>query len=182
MVQRQAQIDEVRLSRLQADLASAQSRSVLIFTVFTVIFLPLTFFTGLFGMNTKEWGGSDFMDIKKIGYITIPASFCIITIALILALSSRIRKLLKAIKKIALKRRKMKGKSVSGGDETETGIGKWWKKKGHKKMKTKRTDTLYEDDYEDFWEVNRRRRRADYRIPHHNRRPIAADEKRTKKN
>ncbi|KAF4466612.1 hypothetical protein FALBO_6539 [Fusarium albosuccineum] len=48
MVQRQAQVDEVRLSRLHADLASAQSRSVMIFTTFTVIFLPLTFFTGLF--------------------------------------------------------------------------------------------------------------------------------------
>ncbi|TVY51935.1 hypothetical protein LCER1_G005850, partial [Lachnellula cervina] len=34
MVQRQAQVDEVRLARLQADLASAQSRSVMIFTVF----------------------------------------------------------------------------------------------------------------------------------------------------
>jgi hypothetical protein len=33
MVQRQAQVDEVRLARLQADLASAQSRSVMIFTV-----------------------------------------------------------------------------------------------------------------------------------------------------
>jgi len=33
MVQRQAQVDEVRLQRLQADLASAQSRSVMIFTV-----------------------------------------------------------------------------------------------------------------------------------------------------
>ncbi|KAF7880581.1 uncharacterized protein EAF02_007427 [Botrytis sinoallii] len=32
MIQRQAQVDEVRLARYQADLASAQSRSVMIFT------------------------------------------------------------------------------------------------------------------------------------------------------
>ena len=37
MVQRQAQVDEVRLQRLQADLASAQSRSVMIFTVSIVV-------------------------------------------------------------------------------------------------------------------------------------------------
>jgi hypothetical protein len=33
MVQRQAQVDEVRLQRLQTDLANVQSRSVTIFTV-----------------------------------------------------------------------------------------------------------------------------------------------------
>ncbi|KAG6034232.1 hypothetical protein E4U41_006630, partial [Claviceps citrina] len=65
MVQRQAQVDEVRLSRLHADLASAQSRSVVIFTTFTVIFLPLTFFTGLFGMNTHEWAGADIYEIQE---------------------------------------------------------------------------------------------------------------------
>ena len=36
MVQRQAQVTEVRLARLQADLASAQSRSVMIFTVSSI--------------------------------------------------------------------------------------------------------------------------------------------------
>lgn len=93
MVQRQAQVDEVRLARLQADLASAQSRSVMIFTVFTVIFLPLTFFTGLFGMNTREWGGAggEFLTLRTIGLVAIPSSAVIITLALIVAWSTRVR-------------------------------------------------------------------------------------------
>lgn len=59
MIQRQAQVDEVRWSRLQTELASTQNLSVMIFTTFTVIFLPLSFFTSLFGMNTAEWSGGD---------------------------------------------------------------------------------------------------------------------------
>ncbi|TVY80428.1 hypothetical protein LSUE1_G004753, partial [Lachnellula suecica] len=95
MVQRQAQVDEVRLARLQADLASAQSRSVMIFTVFTVIFLPLTFFTGLFGMNVREWGGSNgtYLPLRTVGLITIPSSCVIITLALIVAWSTRMRRI-----------------------------------------------------------------------------------------
>ncbi|KAI1422515.1 hypothetical protein F5Y12DRAFT_762408 [Xylaria sp. FL1777] len=73
MIQRQAQVDEVRWSRLQAELASSQNLSVMIFTTFTVIFLPLSFFTSLFGMNTNEWGGPDannFLSLKVIGAIS----------------------------------------------------------------------------------------------------------------
>lgn len=72
MVQRQAQVDEVRWSRLQTELASSQNLSVMIFTTFTVLFLPLSFFTSLFGMNTKEWGGDDdnFLSLGVIGAIS----------------------------------------------------------------------------------------------------------------
>lgn len=81
MIQRQAQVDEVRWSRLQAELATSQNLSVMIFTTFTVIFLPLSFFTSLFGMNTQEWGGPDannFLSLKLIGAISRefpPSSF-----------------------------------------------------------------------------------------------------------
>ncbi|KAM0549811.1 hypothetical protein ACHAPJ_009250 [Fusarium lateritium] len=95
MVQRQAQVDEVRLSRLHADLASAQSRSVMIFTTFTVIFLPLTFFTGLFGMNTREWGGENYLSLKTIGTISLPASFFLIVASLVAAWSTNARRFLK---------------------------------------------------------------------------------------
>ncbi|TGO92257.1 hypothetical protein BPOR_0007g00410 [Botrytis porri] len=87
MIQRQAQVDEVRLARYQADLASAQSRSVMIFT------LPLSFFTGLFGMNVREWGGGDNLPLRTVGVIAIPTSSALITLALIIAWSIRIRHL-----------------------------------------------------------------------------------------
>ncbi|OAA74223.1 ankyrin repeat protein [Cordyceps fumosorosea ARSEF 2679] len=93
MVQRQAQVDEVRLSRLHADVAGAQNRSVMIFTVFTVIFLPLTFFTGLFGMNTREWGGGDNLSLQTIGKIALPSSVFLIVASLIIAWSTTVRKL-----------------------------------------------------------------------------------------
>ncbi|KAM3510333.1 hypothetical protein MY11210_005951 [Beauveria gryllotalpidicola] len=93
MVQRQAQVDEVRLSRLQADVAGAQSRSVMIFTVFTVIFLPLTFFTGLFGMNTREWGGGNNLSLRTIGAIALPSSVFIIVASLVVAWSTTVRRL-----------------------------------------------------------------------------------------
>lgn len=78
MVQRQAQVDEVRWSRLQTELASSQNLSVMIFTIFTVLFLPLSFFTSLFGMNTKEWGGEDdnFMSLGVIGAISRMSKTC----------------------------------------------------------------------------------------------------------
>lgn len=74
MIQRQAQVDEVRWSRLQAELASSQNLSVMIFTTFTVIFLPLSFFTSLFGMNTREWG-DNFPSLKLIGIISRESAF-----------------------------------------------------------------------------------------------------------
>ncbi|KAF7550345.1 hypothetical protein G7Z17_g5773 [Cylindrodendrum hubeiense] len=92
MVQRQAQVDEVRLSRLHADLASAQSRSVMIFTTFTVIFLPLSFFTGLFGMNTQEWGGENNLPLKTIGAIALPSSMLLVAVSLIVAWSNTARR------------------------------------------------------------------------------------------
>ncbi|KAM5344755.1 hypothetical protein ACJ41O_010617 [Fusarium nematophilum] len=95
MVQRQAQVDEVRLSRLHADLASAQSRSVMIFTTFTVIFLPLTFFTGLFGMNTQEWGGEKNLPLKTIGAISLPSSLLLVVLSLIAAWSTNARRFMK---------------------------------------------------------------------------------------
>lgn len=97
MVQRQAQVDEVRLSRLHADVASAQSRSVVIFTTFTVIFLPLSFFTSLFGMNTREWGGENNLTLKEIGSIAIPSSIFLIGASLVVAWSTRVRRVIKWI-------------------------------------------------------------------------------------
>ncbi|KAJ2992152.1 hypothetical protein NUW58_g2264 [Xylaria curta] len=105
MIQRQAQVDEVRWSRLQAELASSQNLSVMIFTTFTVIFLPLSFFTSLFGMNTQEWGGpdpNDFPSIKLIGVISLPASAFLIAITLVAAFSGRVQGLIKLSYRAAL--------------------------------------------------------------------------------
>ncbi|KUI72968.1 Protein SERAC1 [Cytospora mali] len=82
LLERRAQGEEGRLSRHHADLGAAQNRIVLIFTVFTVIFLPLSFFTSLFGMNTQEWSGGNNLSLKTIGLIVLPSSAFLIVCAI----------------------------------------------------------------------------------------------------
>lgn len=90
MVQRQAQVDDVRWSRLQTELASSQNLSVMIFTIFTVIFLPLSFFTSLFGMNTREWDGN-FPTLGYIGEISLPLSAFMILATFVAAFNPRVQ-------------------------------------------------------------------------------------------
>lgn len=90
MAQRQAQVDDVRWSRLQTELASSQNLSVMIFTIFTVIFLPLSFFTSLFGMNTLEWS-NNYPSISLIGEISLPLSAFMILATFIAAFNSRVQ-------------------------------------------------------------------------------------------
>ncbi|KAJ4415541.1 hypothetical protein N0V82_007263 [Gnomoniopsis sp. IMI 355080] len=180
-VQRQAQIDEVRFSRQQADLATAQNRSVMIFTTFTVIFLPLSFFTGLFGMNTQEWGGGDFLHLKTIGAIALPASAVLVVGALVVAWSSSVRKFFKYLRQKAQKN-KAKAK-------------RWWlrlvKLKGEPKPRSKQKRQLFRKKREemevkkqskrlkremtmlDFWERHRLERELQYKIPSRNRKSIS---------
>lgn len=85
IVQKQAQLEEGYISRHQADLTNVQNRSVIIFTVFSVVFLPLSFFTSVFGMNTLEWGGGDSLSLSTIFSIGIPISVTLIAGTIIAA-------------------------------------------------------------------------------------------------
>ncbi|KAH8593695.1 hypothetical protein B0O99DRAFT_515442 [Bisporella sp. PMI_857] len=177
MVQRQAQVDEVRLQRLQADLASAQSRSVMIFTVFTVIFLPLTFFCGLFGMNTREWGGGDFLTLRTIGLITLPTSFFIILLTCIIAWSSRMRKATNYTYRRIIRLSKSVRKSLTTFlyhiPAAATLASKDARKKlieerraaRKQKKEEKKQASIFE---EDFWESHVAARDKDYTVPPQN--------------
>lgn len=198
MVQRQAQVDEVRLSRLHADLASAQSRSVMIFTVFTVIFLPLTFFTGLFGMNTREWE-ADVPTLGFIGAISIPSSVTLVVISLVAAFSTRARRVLRGGRNLA-------GDAVSWGwdrgvqpvvDATYYPLVdriQWSKQKGRKKggsvsEETRRSGGSWvgsggggrrapvKKEASDFWERNRLERDRGYQIPEVNKKTVVGRKK-----
>ncbi|QPH04070.1 hypothetical protein C2857_000713 [Epichloe festucae Fl1] len=184
MVQRQAQVDEVRISRLHADLASAQSRSVMIFTTFTVIFLPLTFFTGLFGMNTQEWGGDNNLSLKTIGVIALPASAFLVIASLVIAFSTNARRFFRwagskhrrvarwvyfyawgpvVVKMLevghGVRRRGGSGSGSGGG-----GGGGGEEREGRTRRRKLETEVS------DFWERNRPERERGYRIPEVNRR------------
>lgn len=90
--QKQANVDESRITRWQAEVAQNQSQSVMVFTIFTVIFLPLSFFTSLFGVNVREWSGEETNpNWSYMLAISAPTSVAIILVALSMAFSERLR-------------------------------------------------------------------------------------------
>lgn len=53
--QQQASIIEAKHALLRADESVLQGRSVMLFTIVTIIFLPLSFMTSVFGMNASDF-------------------------------------------------------------------------------------------------------------------------------
>jgi len=102
--QKQASVIEARSARRDAKASADQAEastslayetvkqgwSIMIFTIVTIIFLPLSFFTGLFGMNAKELLSADF-SISFYSAIMYPISFVIICVSLGLALNTEFR-------------------------------------------------------------------------------------------
>ncbi|KUI53424.1 Protein SERAC1 [Cytospora mali] len=169
MAQRQAQVDDVRWSRLQTELASSQNLSVMIFTIFTVIFLPLSFFTSLFGMNTVEWD-RQLPTMAFVGEISLPISVVMILATLVAAFSSHVQiffgtawrravrawdALVEALRRLepeAWRRDKERLRAERAREERE-------------ERETRRKDRSY-----DFWAtVRRQRTMASYEIPDVNR-------------
>lgn len=149
MAQRQAQVDDVRWSRLQTELASSQNLSVLIFTIFTVLFLPLSFFTSLFGMNTAEWGGDggSYPSIAYIGKISLPLSAIVILATLVAALSSHVQVFFQKIGR---------GLAVVWAWMPDTGRGRWRAERERERngeRERRRRDREY-----DFWATVRKQR------------------------
>lgn len=94
MKQKQANIVEAHLAREQTEVAADQSRSVMIFTIFTIIFLPLSFFASVFGINAREWSGvSSNWSLHSIFLYMGSISVGVIFIALLVAFNRPTRKL-----------------------------------------------------------------------------------------
>ncbi|KAJ5788736.1 Mitochondrial substrate/solute carrier [Penicillium paradoxum] len=92
--QKQANVDEAKMARWEAEVTQTQSRAVMVFTVFSVVFLPLSFFTSLFGINAREWSGEAANpSIFTMFEIAVPASLLIIVITLVLAFSEDLREI-----------------------------------------------------------------------------------------
>ncbi|KAL3447367.1 hypothetical protein BJX65DRAFT_308092 [Aspergillus insuetus] len=99
--QKQANVDESRLARWEAEVTQSQSRAVMVFTIFTVIFLPLSFFTSLFGINAREWSGEPTnLTLNTMLTIAGPTSVAVIVSALLIAFSERLRDMLLKLQKI----------------------------------------------------------------------------------
>ncbi|PNY28985.1 Uncharacterized protein TCAP_01099 [Tolypocladium capitatum] len=176
MAQRQAQVDEVRLSRLHADLASAQSRSVMIFTTFTVIFLPLSFFTGLFGMNTREWGGGNNVDLQTIGTIALPTSFLLVVGSMAIAFSTTVRTFLRWLGRGY--GRAMRWVYLTLWRPVLVRLLHLLRLRGRRRAaedrEAARRRMALEREVSDFWERHRLEREKGYHIPEVNRKKAAA--------
>lgn len=169
MAQRQAQVDDVRWSRLQTELASSQNLSVMIFTIFTVIFLPLSFFTSLFGMNVIEWD-NQLPTMAFIGEISLPISFFLIVATLVAAFSSRVQIFCGTVW-LRLKRSSEALKEAARQLEPEASREAKARRRADRarwdreERERKRKDRSY-----DFWATVRRQRTvASYEIPDLNR-------------
>jgi CorA-like Mg2+ transporter protein len=82
------------MTRYQTEMASEQSRSVMIFTVITIIFLPLSFFSSIFGMNVSDWSGtSTNPTLDYVLEVMSLVSLAVVVIALVAAFNVAIRRI-----------------------------------------------------------------------------------------
>ena len=93
MKQKQANIVEAHFAREQNEVAAEQSRSVMIFTVFTIIFLPLSFFASVFGIQSKEWSGGNYPKLRTIFTYMGSISLAVIIIAMLVAFNKFTRRI-----------------------------------------------------------------------------------------
>ena len=94
MKQKQANIEEAQLARVHTEVAADQSRAVMIFTIFTIIFLPLSFFASVFGINAKEWSGVESnLALHTIFLYMGTISLAVILLSLLVAFNKSTRRL-----------------------------------------------------------------------------------------
>ncbi|KAF2681139.1 hypothetical protein K458DRAFT_392364 [Lentithecium fluviatile CBS 122367] len=90
MKQKQSNVIEAYFGRIAAQTQGEQNRTILIFTIFTVVFLPLSFFTSLFSMNVREWTGNDTnKTLHTVVTLMVSVSVFVIIAALLMAFFSR---------------------------------------------------------------------------------------------
>ena len=85
--QQQAGAIEAREAVKQATETLKQGRSIMLFTVVTIVFLPLGFCASVFGMNTAEFNGG-LLTLHEEFYYMFPISIAIILTSFLLAFSS----------------------------------------------------------------------------------------------
>ena len=62
------------MALVRADLSINQGRTIMLFTIVTICFLPLSFFAGIFGMNNQEMTGSAMSISEQFTYMCMSSS------------------------------------------------------------------------------------------------------------
>jgi hypothetical protein len=93
MKQQQASVMEARSSRQIAEAAERQSEAIMLFTIITIVFLPLGTIASIYGMNAAEFG-QDGPKLKHIWKVLFGISVPLATVILYLAFHRRFRRVL----------------------------------------------------------------------------------------
>ncbi|KAK0392707.1 hypothetical protein NLU13_2202 [Sarocladium strictum] len=88
MKQQQSNIIEAKAAIRRADESVLQGRSIVVFTVVTIFFLPLSFFASVFGMNAPEISQDGIMPLRKQLTLMFAISAAVIFVSLSLAFST----------------------------------------------------------------------------------------------
>ncbi|KAJ4865084.1 corA-like mg2+ transporter protein domain-containing protein [Trichoderma breve] len=83
--QQEASIVEARIALERADESVQQGRAIMAFTIITIFFLPLGFFTGFFGMNNRNSTGDEWMSMREQIMYMFVISAAVISVVLIVA-------------------------------------------------------------------------------------------------
>jgi Mg2+ and Co2+ transporter CorA len=87
--QRQANVSEARTARYQIEISARHGRSVLLFTVITIIFLPMSVIATMLGMNVTELNGQNNLRMWLASLLLFPPSLAIAMVSLALAFGWR---------------------------------------------------------------------------------------------
>jgi Mg2+ and Co2+ transporter CorA len=87
--QRQANVSEARTARYQIEISARHGRSILLFTVITIIFLPMSVIATILGMNLKEFNSQNDLKLWFASLLLFPPSLVIAVMALVLAFGWR---------------------------------------------------------------------------------------------
>ncbi|KAH8588879.1 hypothetical protein B0O99DRAFT_746454 [Bisporella sp. PMI_857] len=87
--QKQANASEARTTRMQAEQSDRQGKTLMVFTIVTIIFLPLSFMAAFFAIPVSDWpknkDGTSALSFRYVSKFIFPLSVAIILPFLILA-------------------------------------------------------------------------------------------------
>lgn len=91
--QRQAAVSEARTVRYQVEISARQGRSIMLLTVMTIVFLPVSVIAAIFGMNAMELNAGELHFGTEI-MIMAPVTLVVILVALGTAFQEAVRDLI----------------------------------------------------------------------------------------
>ena len=83
--QRQANVSEARTARYQIETTARHGRYILLFTIFTIIFLPMSVIATMLGMNIEQLNPGSKLKLWLANLLLFPPSLLIAIMALVLA-------------------------------------------------------------------------------------------------